>query len=251
MALTSNRELNRYVDQELRAYGVASGAQIYKGAYVGVERTSGYVRNLQPGDSFAGIAYEEVDNSVGSGGEQTARVYTQGDFVLPAVSISQSLAGSPVYALDSETITVLPTAGSSFVGVLLAPVSANLAIVRLLPVGAQSIELAVNIPLTSSTSAANTHSVFLPQRAIRVISAQVSFRTVPDQGLFDVGTVPADPDEMVDAFALNTLVANTPVVLPLVTRTFAASQPIYAKVGQATTTAGQGGMLSIRYVEMP
>ena len=68
MALTASRELNRFVDQELRSFSVAAVARVFKGAIVGVERSTGHVRNLQSGDQFAGIAYEEVNNSVGAGG---------------------------------------------------------------------------------------------------------------------------------------------------------------------------------------
>ncbi len=251
MALTKNRELNRYVDQELRAYGVASGALIFKGAFVGVERSSGFVRNLAPGDLFAGIAYEEVDNTGGAAGAMTIRVYTEGDFVLPISAMGQTLVGASVYAVDNETITAAPVAGASMVGVFLAPISSSIGIIRILPAGAQLVELAVHLPIVSSTTVANTHVMLIPQRPIRIISAQVAFRIVPDQGLLDIGTTPADPDQMVDAFSLNTLSANTPALLPLVSRTFAAGAPIYAKVGQATTTAGQNGMVSIRYVELP
>ncbi|HWL94462.1 MAG TPA: hypothetical protein VNT79_13115 [Phycisphaerae bacterium] len=251
MALTANRELNRYVDQELRSFSVAAAAHVYKGAFVGFERSTGHVRNLQSGDLFAGIAYEEIDNSGGAAGAQSVRLYTQGDFILTTSGATQALAGAPVYASDNETTTVSPNQGMSFVGIVMAVVGSNLGVVRIMPVTAPQQEQAVYAPLTSSTSAATTHTVMVPQRAIRVVSAQVSFRVVPDQGLLDVGIVVADPDEMVDAFNLTTLSVNTPALLPLASRSFAAAAPIYAKVGQATSTAGLGGMLALRYVELP
>jgi hypothetical protein len=49
MALTANREINRYVDQELRSYRVAGGAHVFKGALVGVNRTTGFARPTPPG----------------------------------------------------------------------------------------------------------------------------------------------------------------------------------------------------------
>ena len=46
MALTANRELNRYVDQELRSFPVAASQHVWKGALVGVDRSTGYVQFL-------------------------------------------------------------------------------------------------------------------------------------------------------------------------------------------------------------
>ena|GEM_PF-5219546 len=78
MALTANREVDHYVDQELRTVKVAAAAHIYKGALVGL--TGGYARGLVAGDTFVGLAYEECDNSGGSDGDKSVRVYTVGDF---------------------------------------------------------------------------------------------------------------------------------------------------------------------------
>src|SRR5262245_19446171 len=118
MALTANRELNRYVDQELRAFPVAASTHIWKGAIVGVQRSTGFVRNLVSGDVFAGIAYEEINNTGTSGGEVSCRLYTQGDFILATSSASQALIGQPVYATDSESASVNAALGGSYCGVL-------------------------------------------------------------------------------------------------------------------------------------
>src|SRR5947209_7224762 len=80
MSLSANRDLPRFVDQELRALKVKAAAHIYKGGFVGIDRASGYARPLTGGDLFAGVAYEEADNSSGSNGDIACRVYTQGDF---------------------------------------------------------------------------------------------------------------------------------------------------------------------------
>lgn len=251
MALSANRELNRYVDQELRSFSVAASEHIWKGAFVGVDRATGYVRNLQSGDDFAGIAYEEVDNSGGSGGATSIRLYTQGDFILAASSAAQTLIGAPVYASDNESTTVTATPGLSEVGILMAVVGTNLGVVRIQPLGSGLVEHAKNALLTSSTSAATMNPVLIPQRAIRIISAQVSFLTAPNSGNLDVGTTTAAPNEIVAAFNLATLSANTPASLTLAGRTVAKNVPIWAKVGQASSTAGTGGLLSLRYVELP
>jgi len=251
MALTANRELNRFVDQELRSFTVAASAHVWKGALVGVERSTGHVRNLQPGDMFVGIAYEEVDNSNGAAGEVSIRLYTQGDFVLTTNNATQAWVGSAVYAVDDEVTGVLTFGGESYVGVLMAVLSTNLGIVRINPVGAKQVEFAVQVPLVSSTTQANLIPVMMTQRAIKFIGAEVSFLTVPDQGLLDVGTTVSDPDEMVNAFNLATLTSNTPTVLLPVFRDVPKGQVIWAKVGQASTTPGDGGLLSLRYLELP
>ena len=113
MALTANRELDRYVDQELRALPIKGGSHIYKGALVGL--ASGYARPLVAGDAFAGIAYEEVENTSGADGAVSVRVFTQGDFEHTLGSASRANNGSAVYASDDATITLTST-NNSLVG---------------------------------------------------------------------------------------------------------------------------------------
>lgn len=251
MPLTVNRELNRYVDQELRSFGVAASEHIFKGALVGFNRATGQVRNLVGGDVFAGIAYEEMDNGSGQDGDRSVRLYTQGDFILTVNSATAARVGSAVYASDNEVTTVFPLPGGSYCGILVAVVGTNLGIVRIAPMAAPQIEHQVQVPLASSTTAATTNPVLITQRAVRVLTAQVSFNTPPDTGLLDVGTDNADPDELVNAFNLASLTPNTPTTLTLSTTDVAGGLRIWAKVGQATSAAGVGGLLSVRYIELP
>jgi len=113
MALTANRDVDRYVDQELRTLPVKAGVHIYKGAFVGL--SGGYGRPLTGGDPFAGIAYEEVDNSSGSDGDKMVRVFTIGDFEHALTSADRANNKSPVYASSDDTLT-LTASGNSFVG---------------------------------------------------------------------------------------------------------------------------------------
>lgn len=251
MALTASRELNRFVDQELRSFSVAAAARVFKGAIVGIERSTGHVRNLQPGDMFAGIAYEEIDNTNGSAGEVSVRLYTQGDFVLATNNVTQTWVGTALYAPDDDVTGVLTTQGESFVGVLMAVIGSNLGIVRIMPLGAQQVEHALQVLLVSSTTQDSMVPVMVTQRAIKIISVEVSFLTVPDQGLLNVGTTVADPDELVNAFNLANLASNVPTFILPVFRDIAKGQVVWAKIGQASTTAGDGGVLSLRYVEVP
>lgn len=113
MSLTANREVDRYVDQELRSLPVKGGARIYKGSFVGL--SGGYARALVAGDPFAGIAYEEANNLAGSDGSVMVRVFTIGDFDHALNSASRVNNRAPVYASDDGTLTLTPS-GNSFVG---------------------------------------------------------------------------------------------------------------------------------------
>ena len=130
MALTANRELDRYVDQELRSVPVKGGTHIYKGALVGL--TSGYARGLAAGDAFAGVAYEEMDNTSGADGAVSVRVYTLGDFEHALASASRANNGAAVYASDDATLT-LTSSGNSLVGRQVDVPASGKIVVRLRP----------------------------------------------------------------------------------------------------------------------
>lgn len=128
MALSANRELNRYVDQELRTFPVKASTHIYKGALVGLD--GGYARPLVAGDPFAGVAYEEMDNSTGSGGDRMIRVSTQGDFEHALASASRANNLTAIYASDDETLTTSSEA-TSFVGYQLDVTATNTIALRI------------------------------------------------------------------------------------------------------------------------
>lgn len=131
MALSANRELSRYVDQGVRSYAVAGSTQIYKGGFVGLD-ASGYARPLVAGDTCVGLAYEASDNSSGSDGDTTVRVFTQGDFEHALASAALTDIGAVVYASDDATLTLTATA-NSLVGVCMGLAGSNTIIVRLDP----------------------------------------------------------------------------------------------------------------------
>jgi hypothetical protein len=240
------------VDQELRTFPVAASAHIYKGALVGMERSTGFVRNLVAGDVFAGVAYEEMDNTAGaSGGELSVRLYTQGDFALPVNNATQGWAGAPVFAVDNQSTTVQAQLGGSLCGTLVNVTGSNQGIVRILALAAPQAELSVSAPLASSLSGTTTNPVLITQRAIKVTSVQASFNTVPNSGNLDVGTDNTNPNQIVAAFNLATLTAHVPANLTLAGRDVAKNLRIWARVGQATTTAGVGGLLTVRFFELP
>jgi predicted RecA/RadA family phage recombinase len=129
MALTANRDMDRYVDQELRALPVKNGAHIYKGAFVGL--SGGYAQPLAAGDPFAGVAYEEVNNT-GTDGAKSVRVYTCGDFEHTLASASRASNGAVVYASADDTIT-LTQGSNSAIGNQVDVAATNKIILRLRP----------------------------------------------------------------------------------------------------------------------
>ena len=115
MTLSANRDVEHYVDQELRSFQVAV-KHIYKGALLGLD-SSGYAQPLTAGDPFLGVAYEEIDNGSGSDGDKSVRVYTLGDFNHALSGAAQTDIGRPVFASADNTLT-FTAAGNSYVGVV-------------------------------------------------------------------------------------------------------------------------------------
>ncbi len=130
MALSANREVDRYVDQELRSFRVAAGARVFKGGFVGL--SGGYARALAAGDQCVGIAYEEANNVGGAAGAISVRVYTQGDFLHALSGAALTHIGDAVYASADDTLT-LTASGNSLVGACVDVPEANKIILRLNP----------------------------------------------------------------------------------------------------------------------
>jgi hypothetical protein len=131
MALTANREVDHYIDQEIRSFQVAASEHVYKGALVGLS-SGGYAQALTAGDAFIGVAYEEVDNSSGSDGDVSVRVYTLGDFGHALSGATVADIGSAVYASADDTLTLTST-NNSYVGVAMDVPSSGQIILRIDP----------------------------------------------------------------------------------------------------------------------
>jgi len=131
MALSASRNVERYVDQALRSLRVKGTTKIYRGAIVGVT-SAGFARGLVAGDAFAGIAYEEKDNSAGADGAMLVRVWTVADIEHAVASVAQTDVGRPVFASADDTLT-LTGAGNSYVGTIVDYVSSGVALVRIDP----------------------------------------------------------------------------------------------------------------------
>lgn len=135
MALTANRDVDHYIDQELRTFQVAADTRIFKGALVGLT-SGGYARPLVAGDLFAGIAYEEGDNLGGADADQALRVYTIGDFGLTLPGAVAASMGRPVFAADDSTVT-FSGINTSYVGIVQDVIAADEVIVRVDPLRRQ------------------------------------------------------------------------------------------------------------------
>ena len=131
MALSTNREVNRYVDQELRSYPVKGSTHIYKGGFVNID-SGGYAQPSTGTTQAIGLAYEEADNSSGSDGDISARVFTQGDFEHALSGAAKTNIGDAVYASADDTLTFTSTA-NTLVGVCVDVPSSGKIILRIEP----------------------------------------------------------------------------------------------------------------------
>lgn len=251
MSLVASRDIPRFVDQELRTHPVKAGEMIFRGAFVSVDRSTGAIRPLVSGDLFAGIAYEEVDNISGADGEKSCRVYTAGDFRHAVTGATAPAKGRPVFAIADDTLNLSASTSGSYVGALVDVLPGGDCIIRIDPLATSQVVHSVSAPLASLTTAATTNPILIVPRAIVVLSAQCVFNTKPDAGLLDVGWTNSDPDEIVDAFNLTLLTNHAVSTLTVVDPAVPAGSRIWAKVGQATSTPGVGGMLTLRYINVP
>ncbi len=109
-ASTAAREASRKLgDIQLYQMGIV---KINKGTLVSV-RTDGYLYPARSGtatDVFVGVAYEGFDNSTGTAGANSIRVYKEGSYIFAAASAtSQTNVGTAFYANDDQTVTATAT----------------------------------------------------------------------------------------------------------------------------------------------
>jgi hypothetical protein len=135
MALSSNRELKFYTSQELIEIPVDDNVNIYKGAFVGRNRSTGCARPLTAGDEFLGLAYKQADNTVTghTAGGINVRLHQSIDIVHTLSGVANADIGKDVYASADDTLTLTPS-GNSRVGRIVAVEATNTARVRCQPV---------------------------------------------------------------------------------------------------------------------
>ena len=135
MALSLNREVKFYTSQELVDVPVDDDVDIYKGAFVGVNSSTGYARPLTAGDDFLGVAYKQADNTVTghTAGGIDVRLHQSVDIVHTLSGVAVTDIGSVVYASDDETLT-LTASGNTRVGRIAAIEGTSLVRVRCQPI---------------------------------------------------------------------------------------------------------------------
>ncbi len=135
MALSANRELQFYTSRELIDLPVDDNVNIYKGALVGLNASTGYARPLTAGDAFLGVAYAQADNTVSghSAGGVAVRLHQDIDIIHVLSGVAQTNVGAVVYASDDGTLT-LTASGNSRVGRIVAVEGTDLVRVRCQPI---------------------------------------------------------------------------------------------------------------------
>jgi hypothetical protein len=135
MALTANREVKFYASQELIDVPVDDNVNVFKGAFVGVNASTGYARPLVAGDNFLGVAYCQANNTgpghVAAGIK--ARLHQPLDIVHYLSGVAATDIGKVIYASADDTLT-LSSSGNSRVGRIVAIEGANLVRVRCQPI---------------------------------------------------------------------------------------------------------------------
>jgi hypothetical protein len=132
MPLSANRDVKFYASQEIVDLPVDANVNIYKGAFVGRNASTGLARPLAAGDLFVGLAYKQANNAGGAASAIDARMLQDIDIVHTLTSVAQTNVGADVYASDDSTLT-LTASGNSRVGRIVAVEGANLARIRLQP----------------------------------------------------------------------------------------------------------------------
>jgi len=186
MALTANRDVDHYIDQELRSFQVAASAHIYKGALVGLS-SSGYARALTAGDPFAGVAFEEADNSSGANGAVSVRVYTLGDFGLTLSGAAVSSIGRPVFASADDTLT-FTGAGNSYIGIVQDVVTTGEIILRIDPGRGKIKTITHQVENLSAGSDISARAIHAFDTDGWVVSARVVNQATAASGINDSNT---------------------------------------------------------------
>ncbi len=131
-ATTTAREAKRK-DGQLVAYPMAA-VKIPKGALVNIN-SAGYATNATDasGETFAGVAFETVDNSAGSAGDKSIRVHTTGtfEFIDGGANGAQTDVGAAFNIVDNQTVTDASTTNSLKAGVAVESVSATRVRIRI------------------------------------------------------------------------------------------------------------------------
>ena len=113
MAVTANQVVLMQ-DAENIIQCKAAAVNLYQNTIAFWDASTGYVTNDDNAgaNAFAGIVYQQCDNSGGSAGDKVVELYTEGVFRLTGSSFTQGTAGDLIYATDNFTTTATSTSAS-------------------------------------------------------------------------------------------------------------------------------------------
>ena len=113
MAVTANQVVLMQ-DAENIIQCKAAAVNLYQNTIAFWDASTGYVTNDDNAgaNAFAGIVYQQCDNSGGSAGDKVVELYTEGVFRLTGSSFTQATAGDLIYATDNFTTTATSTNAS-------------------------------------------------------------------------------------------------------------------------------------------
>ena len=179
MPLSANRDVQFYSVQELIDLPVDDNVNIYKGALVGRNRSTGYARPLTAGDEFLGVAYKQADNTISghAAGGISVRLHQSIDMIHTLSGVATADIGKDVYASDDSTLTLTPT-NNSRVGRVVAVEVTNTARVRIKPVVALDGVLD-NLPVLSLSDAAQTLTLDHMNRVLLMGNTAARTLTLP------------------------------------------------------------------------
>ncbi|MFQ3550393.1 MAG: hypothetical protein SNJ70_11670 [Armatimonadota bacterium] len=133
MSATQQARESKRKDGKLISYPMAQ-AKIPKGALVCIN-ADGYAVNAvdSANHTFAGVAFETVDNSAGANGDKNIRVFTSGtfEFVDGGGNCAQTDIGVAFKIVDNQTVTDASTTANITAGVAVERISSNKVRIRI------------------------------------------------------------------------------------------------------------------------
>lgn len=103
-ALTDNRETGR-ADGVLKAWPVGAAKHIYRGSLVVTDTLLAEAATNAASKVFAGVAYEEADNTSGAASAINVRCYQDGVFTFGYTGTAPGI-NSKVFAADDQTVQI-------------------------------------------------------------------------------------------------------------------------------------------------
>jgi len=92
----------------------AAAVNLYQNTLAFWDASTGFITNDDNAgaNAFAGVVYQQCDNSGGSAGDKVCELYSEGVFRLTGSSFTQAISGDLIYATDNFVITATSTNAS-------------------------------------------------------------------------------------------------------------------------------------------